>query len=65
LAIIREAGDKMMSFRGKLMLVTTMVWLISLDIQAPQLIALAKEENQVDLTILYTGDEYGYLEPCG
>ena len=47
------------------MLVTTMVWLISLDIQAPQLIARAKEENQVDLTILYTGDEYGYLEPCG
>ncbi len=25
----------------------------------------AEAKNQVELTILYTGDEYGYLEPCG
>jgi len=23
------------------------------------------ESDRIDLTILYTGDEYGYLDPCG
>jgi hypothetical protein len=31
----------------------------------PHLFAHPKRNKLVNLTILYTGDEYGYLEPCG
>jgi hypothetical protein len=54
-----------MSFQRKYVLIAGLIWLIPLFINRPLLLAFAKGDDLVQLTILYTGDEYGYLEPCG
>jgi len=54
-----------MSLRSMSYLVTGLIWLILAFAARPQLLALDEGDDLVNLTILFTGDEYGYLEPCG
>lgn len=52
-----------MSFRGKrLRLAGITAALMLFSGPSP---VLSKDDATVDLTIYYSGDEYGYLEPCG
>ncbi len=54
-----------MSLRSNCYLLMGLIWLILAIAARPQLLALDEGDDLVHLTILYTGDEMGYLEPCG
>ena len=56
-----------MSLRNACVVLAGLVWLFLSVAARPQPLAADKEKGDdvVDLTILYTGDEVGYLEPCG
>lgn len=54
-----------MSFRNKSLFVSALVSVLPLFLSSPLLTASSKGGDMVNFTILYTGDEYGYLEPCG
>jgi hypothetical protein len=54
-----------MSFRTQFVLLASLVWLIPTLTPSKYLLAAPGGDEPVKLTILYTGDEYGYLEPCG
>jgi hypothetical protein len=54
-----------MSLRSTCYLWIGLIGLILAFSARPQLLALDEGNDLVNLTILYTGDEVGYLEPCG
>jgi ABC-type glycerol-3-phosphate transport system substrate-binding protein len=54
-----------MSFRVKRSVVAGITAALALALGATSSPALPKDDDTVEITIFYTGDEYGYLEPCG
>ncbi len=54
-----------MSLRSTCTLWIGLIGVILAFTARPQLLALDERDDFVNLTILYTGDEVGYLEPCG
>ncbi len=54
-----------MSFRNKCLIAAALTSIVPLFLSIPLLPASSRGGDLVNLTILYTGDEYGYLEPCG